>query len=147
MYTLVKSNPLKRKFLIFWVLGSKFVKFVMSILNWQVKTSAIFASFSIVIMHGSHVNFKLIYFHLCAKGPHQSPNFEIFKCSGENLPNFSRHFWKSKPVFLQPLYQSWVPSNIILLYFLSSNVFILWSKAAHLKCKFLRFLSAPVKIC
>ena len=30
-----------------------------------------------------HVNFKT------TKGSHQSPNFDTFKCSGENLPKFS----------------------------------------------------------
>ena len=32
-------------------------------------------------------NFKLIYFLLWTKGSHSSPNFETFKCSGENVPN------------------------------------------------------------
>ena len=40
----------------------------------------------------------------------------------ENLPNFSCHFEKHKSVFLQILHQSSVPSNIILLYFFSSNI-------------------------
>ena len=64
IFTLVKSSPLKRKFLNFRVFGSIFVKFFMSILNWQVNSSSIFASFFIVMTHSSPVNFKLIYFQL-----------------------------------------------------------------------------------
>ena len=40
----------------------------------------------------------------------------------ENLLNSSCHFWKCKLVFVQILYQSSVLSNIILLYFFSSNI-------------------------
>ena len=38
------------------------------------------------------VDFKLIHFQLWIKGSHQNPNFETFKCSGENLPYSSCHF-------------------------------------------------------
>ena len=38
------------------------------------------------------------------------------------MPNSSCHFLKHKLVFRQTLYQSWVPSNITPLYFLSSNI-------------------------
>ena len=64
LYTLVKSNPLKCMFWDFRVLGSKFVKFFMSILNWHVNSSSSFASFFIVMTHNSPVNFKLIHFLL-----------------------------------------------------------------------------------
>ena len=107
----------------FWVLGSKFVKFLMSILNWQVNSSSIFVSFFIVMTHKSPVNFKLMYFLFWIKASHQSPNFETFKCSDENLPNFSCHFWKRKSVFLQAFYQPWLRSKL--------KHYILWSKAAH----------------
>ena len=40
----------------------------------------------------------------------------------ENFPNSSSHFWKYKPVFLQILHQSSVPSNITILYCFSSNI-------------------------
>ena len=48
--------------------------------------------------NNSSVDFKLILFLLWIKGSHQSPNFETFKCFGENLPyslpqvSFSSHF-------------------------------------------------------
>ena len=57
------------------MLGSKFVKFLMSILKRQFSSSSIFASFFIVITHNSSVNFKLIHFLLRTKGSHQSSNF------------------------------------------------------------------------
>ena len=43
--------------------------------------------------------------------------FEIFKCSGENLPNSSCHFPDHKPVFLQILHDSSVSWKITPLYF------------------------------
>ena len=49
-------------------------------------------SFFIVITHDCSVNFKLINFLLWTKGSHQSPNFDTFECSGENLPNSSCQF-------------------------------------------------------
>ena len=100
----------------FWdfrVLGSKFLKFLMSILNWQVDSTSIFASFFTAMTHNSPINFKLIHFNFGHKTrSDQSPNFETFKCSDENLPNSSCHFWRHKSVFLQILYQSELPSNI-----------------------------------
>ena len=65
-----------------------------------------FASFFMVMTHNSSVNFKLIHFLLWKKGSHQSPNFDIFHCSGENLPNSSCHFSNHKSVFLQILRHS-----------------------------------------
>ena len=55
------------------------------------------------------------------------------------MPNSSCHFRKNKSVFLQILHQSLMRSNIIPLYNLV--------KRSPIKCKFLRFSSAPVKIC
>ena len=104
------------------MLRSKSIKFLMSILNWQVNSSSNFASFFIFVTHNSPENVKLIHFQPWTKGWHESPNFETFKCSGENLPNSSCHFWKHKPVFLQTLYQYSASSNITLLCFLSSNI-------------------------
>ena len=83
-----QRSQLKSNFLDFWVLESKFVKFLMSVLKWQVNSSSNFASFFIVMTHNSSVNFKLILFLLWIKGFHQSPNFDTFKCSSENLSNF-----------------------------------------------------------
>ena len=94
----------------------------MSILKRQVNSSSDFPSFFSVITYSSSVNFKLIYFLLWANGSHENTNFDIFKCSDENLLNSSCHFWKHKSVFLQMLYQYSVPSNITPIYFFSSNI-------------------------
>ena len=103
------------------MLGSKFVKFLMSILKRQVSSSSIFVSFFIVMTHNSSVNFKVIHFLLWAKGSHQSSNFDTFECSGENLPNSSCHFPSNKSVFLQILHYSSMSWEITPLYFFSSN--------------------------
>ena len=115
----------------FWdfrVFVSKFVKFLMSILNWQVSSISNFASFFIVITHNSPVSFKLIHFLLCIKGSNESPNFENFMCSGENLPNSSCHFPNHKSVFLQILHHTLVSWNKTPLYFFQLKHDTLWSK-------------------
>ena len=101
--------------------GSKFVKFFMSILKRQASSSSIFVLFFIVIAYNSFVNFKVITFLLWAKGSHQSSNFDIFECSGKNLPNSSCHFPSSKLVSLQILHHSSISRKITPLYFFSSN--------------------------
>ena len=122
-------------------LRSKFAKFPTSILSWQVNSSSIFASFFIVMTHNSPVNFQLIHFQLWTKESHQSPNFETFKCSGENMPN-SSCFLNHKLVFLQILNHSLVSWKITPLYVFRSNI----TKKNQSKCKFLRLLSARIKI-
>ena len=104
------------------MLESKFVKFLMSVLKWKVNFPSNFALLFIVMTHNSSVNFKLIPFLLWTKESHQGPNFDTFKCSAENLPNFSCHFWKHKSFFLQNLSNSSVSWKITPLYFCSSNI-------------------------
>ena len=104
------------------MLGSKFVKFLMSNLNWQVNSSSNFASFLIFMTHKSPSNSKLIHFLLWIKVSHWNLNIETFECSGENLANSLCHFWKQKSVGLQILYLSSVPSSITPLYFFSLNI-------------------------
>ena len=67
------------------------------------------------------VNFKVIPFLLWTKGSHQSPTFDTFKCSGEDLPNFSSLLSNHKSVFLQNLHISSVSRKIRPLYFCSSK--------------------------
>ena len=93
----------------------------MSVLKWQVNSISNFASFFIVITQNSLLSFKHIHFLLCIKGSNESPNFENFVCSGENLPNSSCHFPNHKSVFLQILHHSSVSWKITPLYFFSSN--------------------------
>ena len=67
--------------------------------------------------------------------------------SGENLLNYSCHFWKHKLVFLQMLHQYSVPSNKTSAYlFLAPTLYTLF-KRGPLKGKFLGFSSARVKFC
>ena len=87
-----------------------------------VNYSSNFASFFIVMTHKLSVNFELMHLLLWTKGSRQSPNFDTFKCSGENLPNFSCDFSNHMSIFLQILHHSSVPWKITPLYFFSSNV-------------------------
>ena len=99
------------------MLRTKFIKFVMSILNWQVNSCSNFESFLIVTTHNSPVNFRLIFSTLDKR----AQKVQIFRqtCSGENLPNSSCYFWKHKSVFLQTLHQYLVPLKITPLYLFS----------------------------
>ena len=63
-----------------------------------------------------------MHFLLWTKGSHQSPNCDISKCSGENLPNSSYHFPNHKSVYLQILHDNSVLWKINPLYFFRSNV-------------------------
>ena len=119
----------------------------MSILKRQVSSSTNFASFSIVMTQNSFVNFKLILFLLWIKGPHETPNFETFKYSGENLPYSSFHFPHYKSVFLQILHHeikiivmkasfSWKITPFL------GQILNTLHNRNQWKCKFLRLLSA-----
>ena len=82
------------------------------------------------ILHHSSVSWKItpLYFfssniiYFGQKQPIKVQIFEIFECSGENLPNSSCHFPNHKPVFLQILHDSSVSWKITPLYFFRSNV-------------------------
>ena len=117
----------------------------MSILKWQVNSSSDFASFFIVMKRNSSVNFELILFLLWIKGSHQSPNFETFKCSGENLPYSSCHFPNHKSVFLQILHHSSVSWKITPPHFFRSNI-LYFAQNEPIKVKILGILSPQVKI-
>ena len=80
-----------------------------------------FASFFIFMTHNYSVNFKPIHFLLGIKVSHQSPTFETFKCSGENLCNSSCHFLNYNSVFLKTLNHSSVSLKITPLYFFNSK--------------------------
>ena len=121
LHTLVQRSPSKCKFLRFLSARVK-IHQSLSTLKQQVNSSSSFASFFIAMTINSLVSFKLTHFLLWIKESHQSPNFETFKCSGENFPNSSCHFWKQKSVFLQILHQYSVLPNITPLYFFRSNI-------------------------
>ena len=86
-----------------------------------------------------------MHFLLWIKGSHQSPNFDNFKCSGENSPSSSCYFPNHRPVFLQILHHSSVSCEITPLYFFRTNV-IYFAQKEPMKVKILRISSAPVKI-
>ena len=116
--SLVKGANERAIFLDFWVLESKFVKFLTSNFKWQVSFSSNFASIFILTRHNSTVNFNLILFLPWIKRTHQSPNFETFKCSSENFLHSSCHFPNHKSVYLQILHHSSVSWKITLLHLL-----------------------------
>ena len=145
LYTLVKSSPLKCKFLRIFSAQVKIreITHVSFKLTSQLHHSSFFRTLN------SHVNLKFMHFLLWMKGSDQSPKFKAFECSVENLSNSSCHFWKHKSVFLQFLHQHWMPSDITPLHFLAGTL-ILWSKAAQysvhfwdfwvIESKFIKFL-------
>ena len=87
-----------------------------------------------------------MYFLLWTKGSHQSPNFDTFKHSGENLLNSSCYFPNHKSIFVQILHDSSVSWwKIIPLYFFRSNS-IYFAQKEQSTSKVLRFLSTGIKI-
>ena len=80
--------------------------------NDKPNSSSNFALFFIVMTYNSSVSFKLKHFQLWTKGSHKSPNFDIFKWSGEKLPNSPCHFPNHKSVFLQIFHHSSVSWKI-----------------------------------
>ena len=100
--------------------------------SWQFWTEKsiplqFFASFFILKTHNSLLNFKLKYFQLWTKESHQSPHFQIYRCSDENLPTSLCYFPTQKLVFLQILHHSKI------------------TKKHQSKCKFLGLLSVWIK--
>ena len=119
----------------------------MSILNWQVKPSSNFVSLLILMAHNSPVSFKVIHFLFWIKG-HKVQIFRLSNaCSRKNLPNSSCYFWKHKSVFRQ------IFASIFSAIKINSSVLSLAQtlctlvKSSPLKCNFLSFSSAQVKIC
>ena len=77
-------------------------------------------------------------FLLRTKGSHQSPSFDTFKCSRENLLNSSCHFPNHRSVFLQNFYHSSVSFKILLCTYLGQTLYTL-NKRNQSKWKFLEF--------
>ena len=122
LYTFITRNPLKCKIL---RLSSAHVKIrQIPHANFETTSQFLFKFFIIlsVSTNKSSVNFELMDFLLFIKRSHQSPNFETFKCSGENFPNSSSHFLNRKSVFLQILDHSSVSWKLTPLYFFRSNI-------------------------
>ena len=121
----------------------------MSVLKWQVNSASNFALFFLAMKHNSSANLKVIPFLLWTKGSHQSPNFDTFKCSGENLPNClfqttSQFFFKMcitlqchelNCFVAQPIYTLVTRSQLKLKFFRLSNA----------RSKFVKFLTSILK--
>ena len=94
----------------FRVIGSKFVKYLMAVFNWQVNSSSNFVSFFIVTTHSSPVNFKLINFLIWIKGSHGSPNFRLSNVLCWKFAKFLVSFLKAQVIFLSNF--AWIFSAI-----------------------------------
>ena len=127
------------------MLGLKFVKFLMSILNWHVNSSSNFPSSFIAMTQNSPVNFKLIHFLLWTKGSRQSP--PVFRISSFcwKFPKFLMSFLKAQVSFRPSVASTFIAikHNSSILY-LAQRLYTLL-KGSPLKCKFLRLSSARVK--
>ena len=128
------------------MLESKFIKFLISVLKWQVNSSSNFALFFIVMTHNSSVNFKVIPFLLWTKGSHQSPNFDTFKCSGE-ICQISQVFFQTIIQFFFKICITLQCRERRLLYtFVAQTIYTLVTRR-QLKHNFVGLSSAWVKIC
>ena len=101
------------------MLGTKFVKCLMSIMNWQFNSSSSLASFFIAMTCKFSAH---IFSTLNKRIPPKFQFLDFRICSGENLLNFSCHFWKGKSVFLQMFHQYSVLPKITHLHFLTSKI-------------------------
>ena len=128
------------------MVGSKFGKFLMPILNWQVNSFSSFVSFFIVMTQNSPVKLKLIHILLWIKGSHQVPIFRLSNILWWKFAKFLMSFLKAQFSF---------PSNVASVFtaikhnspilYLAQTLYTLLKKSP-LKCKFMRFSSAWVKI-
>ena len=101
LYTLVKSSPLKSKFLRLLNSQVKIRQIPYVNLKQQVISSSDFSSFFSVIAYNSSVSLWLMHFLPWTKWSHENTNFDNFKCSDENLPNSSRNFPNQKSFFFK----------------------------------------------
>ena len=85
-----------------------------------------------------------MHFLLWTKESHENTNFDIFKCSDENLLNSACHFPNHKSVFIK-FCMTLVSWNILLCTFLGQTLYTL-HKRDQSKCKFFGLFSAQIKI-
>ena len=94
--------------------------------------------------HNSSVNFKVVTFLLWTEGSHQSPNFDAFKCSAENLPNCL--FQTTSQFFFKMCITLQCHERYLLCTFVAQTIYTLVTRS-QLKLKFFRLSNAWVKIC
>ena len=115
----------------------------MSILKRQVNSSSDFDHYSASLL----ITLLYVETHAFPTLNKRIPwkyQLDTFKCSDENLLNFSCHFQNHRSGFLQILQGSTVSWNITPLCFLRSKLCNL-HKRDQSKCKFLRIFSACIK--
>ena len=123
------------------------VKFLMSVLNWPINFWSNFTSFFTVMTHKSPVNFELIHFLLWIKGPNKSPNFSTFKRALVKICQIPHVIFESTNYFSFKLcINIQCRQKGLLCAFLAQKCYTL-VKRSSLKCKFLMFLNALMKIC
>ena len=83
-----------------------------------------------------------MHFFLWTKGSHRIPNFDTFKCSGENVPSSSCYFPNYKSLFLQILQHSSVSCKITPLYIFRSSV-IYFGQNEPIKVQILETFECP----
>ena len=109
----------------FWMLRSKFVKLLRSVLNSQVSPSSNFLQmflFSVMKDTPLKGTFPALGFSTLSKRIPSKSTFWEFECSGQKFPNSYCHFWKHNSVFFQVLYQYSVSLSITHLYFISWSI-------------------------
>ena len=124
LYTLVTRSQLKS---IFGCLSQNSLN--SSFQFWNENSSFQFKndkSIPLQILHYFSMSWHIIHLEililLWTEGSHQSPNFDTFKCPGENLPDFSCYFSNHRSVFLQNIRNSSESWKITPLYFCSFNI-------------------------
>ena len=81
-----QKEPIEVKFSDFWVVGSKFIKFLISYLKPKASFSLTFASIFSVMRRKSSVFFHLNLYMLWRKASDQSAKFQTFDCLREISP-------------------------------------------------------------
>ena len=119
-----KASHQNANFWDFWLLESKFVKFLMSILKRQVNSSLDFSSFFSAIIHNSSVSFKFMFFSFghstLDKRISWKYKFWPFQVFSWKFVKFA-YFPNDKSVFLQILRDSSILWKLTPLYSFRSN--------------------------
>ena len=126
---------------------SKFIKFLMSIFKWQVNSSSNFALFFIVTRHNSFVNFKLIHFLLCTKGPTKIPililpSAQVKICQSSHVIFQTTSQFLFKFCITLQCHERWLLCTVLA----AQTLYTLVTRSP-LKREFFRLPNARVKIC
>ena len=89
-----QKEPIKVRFLDFWVVGWNFAKFLMLYFKPQVSFSLNFAPLFSVMRDDSSILFQLKLYMIWTKGADQSAKFQTFDCSREICSLIGSFCWK-----------------------------------------------------